>query len=222
MHQGLTDQQSAAALFAKIDDNSGTLMLDEWCAYLKTTEIEANTAMGAALAEDEDNANKVGGSKSLNLSSKYRRTNNAASSSSSSSSPGSGPAVRSAYVPQGAKAKAIKQPTPSLPSATLHAAKTKAKKDALVQGKLTAKQQKEAALAAAREAREADAKHAAQLANHQAKLSASKKDLASANSGSPKKLTPAEVRKIDNSYFFKCKLPLFFSFHDFSLLFLFI
>jgi len=181
-------------------------MLDEWCTYLKNSEIAAKTAMGVLLAEDEDNAKKVGGSQSLNLSSDYRRANKyTAAASSSPASPrsaGSGPAVRSAYVPQGAKPKAIKQPTPSPPSATLHAAKTNAKKEAVVQEKLSAKQQKEAALAAARESREADAKHAAQLANHQAKLATSKKDLAAASLGSPKKLTPAEVCKMRPSLFF--------------------
>jgi Ca2+-binding EF-hand superfamily protein len=46
---------SAVKLFERIDDNSsGTIMLDEWCDFLKAAEIKAGTALGATLAEDEE------------------------------------------------------------------------------------------------------------------------------------------------------------------------
>jgi hypothetical protein len=47
--------ESAAKLFDKIDDNGGgTILLDEWCNFLKDAEIKAGTPLGATLAEDEE------------------------------------------------------------------------------------------------------------------------------------------------------------------------
>ena len=47
--------ESAAKVFEKIDYNGGgTILLDEWCNFMKDAEIKAGTALGATLAEDEE------------------------------------------------------------------------------------------------------------------------------------------------------------------------
>jgi len=47
--------EDAKALFEAVDDNGGgVVLLDEWCAYLKATEVAANTPMGFLLNADEE------------------------------------------------------------------------------------------------------------------------------------------------------------------------
>jgi hypothetical protein len=53
--QNLSDDESAKALFAKIDENGGgVVILDEFATFLKDAEVAAGTEMGLALAEDEE------------------------------------------------------------------------------------------------------------------------------------------------------------------------
>jgi hypothetical protein len=47
--------EDAKALFQAMDDNGGGIvLLDEWCAYLKATEVAASTPMGFLLNMDEE------------------------------------------------------------------------------------------------------------------------------------------------------------------------
>lgn len=49
------DDESAKALFEQIDNNGGGyILLEEWCEYLKSVEIEQKTPLGDILAEDEE------------------------------------------------------------------------------------------------------------------------------------------------------------------------
>ena len=53
--QSLSDDESAKAVFAKIDDNAGgVVILEEFCTFLKNAEVIAGTEIGLALAEDEE------------------------------------------------------------------------------------------------------------------------------------------------------------------------
>ena len=53
--QSLSDDESAKAVFAKMDDNGGgVVILDEFATFLKDAEVAAGTEMGLALAEDEE------------------------------------------------------------------------------------------------------------------------------------------------------------------------
>jgi hypothetical protein len=52
--QGLETKKDAKALFLRIDDNGGgVVLLEEWCEYIKFMEVSANTALGKLLAADE-------------------------------------------------------------------------------------------------------------------------------------------------------------------------
>ena len=52
--QSLSNDESAKAVFAKMDDNGGgVVILEEFCTFLKNAEVAASTEMGLALAEDE-------------------------------------------------------------------------------------------------------------------------------------------------------------------------
>jgi hypothetical protein len=52
--EALTDDASAAAVFAKMDANGGgVVILEEFATFLKDAEVAAGTEMGQALAEDE-------------------------------------------------------------------------------------------------------------------------------------------------------------------------
>jgi len=51
---GITDDETATAVFQEIDSNGGGyVLLDEYCAYVKNAEITQGTALGAMLAADE-------------------------------------------------------------------------------------------------------------------------------------------------------------------------
>jgi len=53
--QSLSDDESAKAVFAKMDDNGGgVVILEEFCTFLKNAEVSADTEMGRTLAEDEE------------------------------------------------------------------------------------------------------------------------------------------------------------------------
>jgi len=50
----LKNDEDAKAVFNKIDDNGGGIILfEEWCTYLKNAEIAAGTKLGLTLNEDE-------------------------------------------------------------------------------------------------------------------------------------------------------------------------
>ena len=56
------DGKSAKAVFDKIDENGGgVVMLDEWCDYIKAAEVAAGTALGELLDEDEAGGVDVAG-----------------------------------------------------------------------------------------------------------------------------------------------------------------
>ena len=51
----IKDDKTAKKVFKTIDaDKSGKIMLDEWCAWLKNAEVEANTALGQQLVVNLD------------------------------------------------------------------------------------------------------------------------------------------------------------------------
>ena len=61
--QSLSDDESAKAVFAKMDDNGGgVVILEEFCTFLKNAEVTADTEMGRTLAEDEDGGGGAEGS----------------------------------------------------------------------------------------------------------------------------------------------------------------
>jgi len=53
--QGLKDKKAAKKVFGDIDDNGGgIILLDEWCAYIKKTEVAAGTELGKSLMEEQE------------------------------------------------------------------------------------------------------------------------------------------------------------------------
>jgi len=60
----LKGDEDAKAVFSKIDDNGGGIILfEEWCTYLKNAEIAAGTKLGLTLNEDEPGGAKGGAAK---------------------------------------------------------------------------------------------------------------------------------------------------------------
>jgi len=54
---GITDKESAAAAFAKMDVNGGGIvLLAEWCAFIKAGEVAAGTPVGKLLSLEEPDA----------------------------------------------------------------------------------------------------------------------------------------------------------------------
>lgn len=53
--ENISKKKEAEKAFEKMDDNGGGIvLLDEWCEFIKAAEIEAGTALGKCLAEDEE------------------------------------------------------------------------------------------------------------------------------------------------------------------------
>jgi len=53
----VTTTEEAAEVFSKMDDNGGgVVLLDEWCYFLKSAEVAANTSVGILLAMEEPEA----------------------------------------------------------------------------------------------------------------------------------------------------------------------